>query len=79
MQSENEKQESASYDFVEPEPPTVEDFSDTASAGDKQEDDEEQNALRTSDWDPETGLYICKRCGRMWDGNAQCFPCAPGP
>ena len=20
-------------------------------------------------------LYTCEHCGRVWDGNAQCFPC----
>ena len=21
------------------------------------------------------GLITCERCGNIWDGNAQCFPC----
>jgi hypothetical protein len=21
------------------------------------------------------GLVTCERCGNVWDGNAQCFPC----
>ena len=23
----------------------------------------------------EEELYTCERCGRVWDGYAQCFPC----
>lgn len=48
------------YDFVEPDPPTVEDFSD--------DDDAHVNPPRGDHWDEETGLYVCGRCGRMWDG-----------
>lgn len=81
-----------SYEFVEPEPPTVEDFSDEAAVPTPPPPINDGG----DHWDPESGLLICGRCGRMWDGagffkhltvrssppslagNAQCYPCVDG-
>ena len=40
-------------------------------------DDEFYSARSWSSSDEETdeNLVTCDRCGRRWDGNAQCFPC----
>ncbi len=62
----SEKTNFPTYDFVEtdkvPEP-------EDAKMGDYE--------IGSDHWDKETGLYVCGRCGRMWDGNAQCYPCIP--
>jgi hypothetical protein len=34
----------------------------------------EKGESRGDYWDEETGLYVCGRCGRQWDGNICVYP-----
>jgi hypothetical protein len=85
------------YDFVEVDPPTVEDLSavdcecvedmtnqrddakvhEDVTIGEMMDQLKEQGVkseARGDHWDEETGLFVCGRCGRMWDGNICYLP-----
>ena len=40
------------------------------------DDDNEEDQIEESEWQYDEGpLVTCMKCGRVWDGNAQCYPC----
>lgn len=76
----------AQYDFIEIDPPTVENLTPCECVSDNEHADAAEASgdmaaflarlqekadnmtVRGDHWDANTGLYVCGRCGRMWDG-----------